>query len=82
MRLELVRPPRLVSVGDGDGDRRPALLLATRDDRHYVQVSHGPGLNRLRWVPAAAVGPPGPTADRAGPAAEAALPWVRPRAVR
>ena len=53
MRLELVHPPRLVSV---DGAR--GLLMATRGDRHYVQVSHGAGLNCLRWVPAAAVGPP------------------------
>ena len=47
MRLEPVVPPRLVTVGGA-----PALLLATRGDRSYVQVSHGPGFNHLRWVPA------------------------------
>ena len=48
MRLELVVPPRLVTVAGS-----PALLLATRGDRSYVQVSRGPGLNHLRWVDAA-----------------------------
>lgn len=77
MRLELIRPPRLVSV-----DRRPALLLATRGDRHYVQVSAGPGLNTLRWVPDAAVGPPGDAAVPVSSPDGPALPWIRSRALR
>ena len=81
MRLELVFPPRLVSVRDG-GTRRPALLLATRDARHYVQVSRGAGLNSLRWVPSAAVGPPTDAPAEVAVPPEPALPWVRSRAVR
>ena len=75
MRLELLTPPALVAV-----DRAPALLLARRGDRSYVQVSGGPGLNSLRWVPAAAVGP----AEDAEPV-QAVLPTTRfglPRAER
>lgn len=53
MRLEILAPPALVTV-----DRAPALLLAVRGDRRYVQVSAGPGLNSLRGVEAARVGPP------------------------
>ena len=75
MRLELLSPPALVAV-----DRAPALLLARRGDRRYVQVSLGPGLNHLRWV----------AADRVRPAGEAepvrvVLPTTRfglPRAER
>lgn len=52
MRLEMLTPPALVAV-----DRAPALLLARRGDRRYVQVSRGAGLNHLRWVPADAVKP-------------------------
>lgn len=52
MRLELLTPPALVAV-----DRAPALLLARRGERSYVQVSRGAGLNHLRWVDAAAVRP-------------------------
>lgn len=75
MRLELLTPPALVAV-----DRAPALLLAVRGDRRYVQVSAGPGLNSLRWVPAAAVRPP----EEARPV-EPVLPTTRfglPRADR
>ena len=64
MRLELVVPPRLVTVGGS-----PALLLATRGDRSYVQVSRGPGLNHLRWVDAAAADSAAPAADGLTPAA-------------
>jgi hypothetical protein len=53
VRLELLTPPALVSV-----DRSPALLLARRGDRRYVQVSRAPGLNHLRWVDAAQVRAP------------------------
>jgi hypothetical protein len=81
VRLELVRPPRLVSVADAGG-RRPALLLASRGGRHYVQVSHGAGLNHLRWVPAAALGPPGADPADRGAAEERALPWTRARTAR
>ena len=77
MRLELVHPPRLVSVG-----RRPALLLATRGERCYVQVSAGAGLNSLRWVAASAVAPPEQVALDAAVSPEPALPWVRTRADR
>ena len=40
---------------------RPALLLAQRGERRFVQVSHGPGDNRLRWVSALDVASPGRT---------------------
>lgn len=80
MRLELLDPPDLVAV-----DRAPALLLARRGNRRYVQVSCGAGLNHLRWVPASAVRP----ADEAEPVepvpVEAVLPATRfglPRADR
>ena len=75
MRLELLTPPALVAV-----DRAPALLLARRGDRRYVQVRHGIGLNHLRWVDASLVGPP---EDVGAP--EAPLPATRfglPRAER
>ncbi len=75
MRLELLTPPALVAV-----DRAPALLLARRGDRRYVQVSAGPGLNHLRWVDAARVRPP----EEAEPV-QAVLPTTRfglPRAER
>ena len=52
MRLELVLPPRLVSVAERHA-LSPALLIATRGTRSYVQVSRGPGLNVLRWVDSA-----------------------------
>ena len=52
MRLQLQLPPLLVTVHG-----RPALLLARRGDRCFVQVSSGPGANHLRWVPADEVGP-------------------------
>lgn len=47
--------PTLVDVRGHDGQVRPALLLAQRADRRFVQVSHAAGDNRLRWVPAADV---------------------------
>ena len=75
MRLELLTPPALVAV-----DRQPALLLARRGDRSYVQVSRGAGLNHLRWVAAQDVRP----AEEAAPIA-AHLPATRfgvPRADR
>jgi hypothetical protein len=75
VRLELLTPPALVAV-----DHAPALLLARRGDRHYVQVSRGAGLNHLRWVDAALVRPP----EEARPV-EAVLPTTRfglPRAER
>ena len=48
---------------------RPALLLAQRGDRRFVQVSNGAGDNRLRWVPAVDVTPPGRTPRPQQPAA-------------
>ncbi len=75
MRLELLSPPLLVAV-----DRHPALLLARRGDRSYVQVRRACGLNHLCWVPATEVG----TADQAD-AAQTPLPATRfglPRADR
>ena len=75
MRLEVLHPPVPVAV-----DRSPALLLARRGDRRYVQVSRGAGLNHLRWVDAHAVRPPA----EAEPV-EAVLPATRfglPRAER
>ena len=42
--------PTLVDVRGPDGTVRPAVLLARRDDRRFVQVSHAAGDNRLRWV--------------------------------
>ena len=56
-RLHLVTPPSLVHVRDVDGAPRPALLVARRDDRCYLQVSRGAGDNVLRWLPSADVGP-------------------------
>jgi hypothetical protein len=84
VRLELVRPPRLVSVADAGavGGRRPALLMATRGGRHYVQVSSGPGLNTLRWVSDAALGPPADASADLMVPPEPALPWIRSRAGR
>ena len=75
MRLELLTPPALVAV-----DRAPALLLARRGERRYVQVSRGAGLNHLRWVDASLVRP----AEEAAPV-ETVLPTTRfglPRADR
>ena len=47
--------PTLVDVRGHDGQVRPALLLAQRADRRFVQVSHAAGDNRLRWVAVADV---------------------------
>lgn len=74
MRLELMTPPTLVTVSG-----MPALLLARRGRRCYVQVSRGPGLNHLRWVPDDAL-QEGPVDQR--PALARGLPWVRPRLQR
>lgn len=51
MPLELHRPPLLVAVARA-GDVLPALLLASRGSRRYVQLSRGPGANHLLWVTA------------------------------
>ena len=72
MRLHLLVPPALVTVEDG-GVRLPALHLATRGDRCYVQVSRAAGCNHLRWVSSARVGP----AERAPGAAQAVRTWVQ-----
>ena len=50
--------PTLVDVRGPDGRVRPALLLASRGDRRFVQVNHAPGDNRLRWVVAGALREP------------------------
>ena len=77
MRLETLSPPVLVAV-----DRHPALLLARRGDRSYVQVSRGAGSNHLCWVETADVRPadeaenPLPTGDR-GAAPAGGLPRSR-----
>ena len=59
--------PTLVGVRGQDGTLRPAVLLARRDDRRFVQVSHAAGDNRLRWVGAGdvceAAGPVRPAVD-------------------
>jgi hypothetical protein len=49
VRLHLLVPPALVTVREPGGVRR-ALLLATRGERSYVQVSRGAGANHLLWV--------------------------------
>ena len=64
MHLELLSPPALIGIATDDGAVRPALLLAARGERRYVQVSHGPGANCLRWVDAAQVRPAVPSAWR------------------
>ena len=83
MPLQLLVPPVFVSVLDLDGCVRPALLLGRRDERRFVQVSHGAGDNRLRWVAAVdvavtstvePVGPGGPALHPSGvPAGRARL---------
>lgn len=60
--------PTLVDVRGRDGTLRPALLLARRDDRRFVQVSHAAGDNRLRWVDA------GDVCEAAGPVRPAVAP--------
>jgi hypothetical protein len=50
VRLELLTPPALVGVRVDDGQVLPALLMARRGDRRFVQVSRGPGRNSLVWV--------------------------------
>ena len=81
MPLQLLTTPELIGVADG-GAVHPALLLAVRDERRYVQVSRGAGLNHLRWVDASAVLPAPVGAPPAAPAAERGLPWVVARAYR
>jgi hypothetical protein len=49
VRLHLLTPPALVTVRE-PGGTRPALLLATRGERCYLQVSRGLGANHLVWV--------------------------------
>lgn len=49
--LHLHRPPLLVAVARS-GEVLPALLIASRGSRRYVQLSHGPGANHLVWVTA------------------------------
>lgn len=71
MRLELLTPPALVSVHGS-----PALLLARRGTRCYVQLSRGAGANHLCWVTAEALGA-GDATELPAPAR--GLPWVRPR---
>lgn len=71
MRLELLTPPALVTVHG-----TPALLLARRGDRCYVQLSRGAGANHLCWVAAQALEGGGPQ-DLPAPAR--GLPWARPR---
>ena len=60
--------PTLVDVRGQDGTRRPAMLLARRGDRRFVQVSHAAGDNRLRWVGA------GDVCEAAGPVRPAVAP--------
>ena len=55
-RLQLVHPPALVQVRDLDGAVRPALLVARRDARCFLQVSRGAGDNVLRWLPVSSMG--------------------------
>jgi hypothetical protein len=59
VRLELLTSPTLVGVRSPDGAVLPALLIACRGDRRFVQVSRGPGCNALVWVDAASVLAPG-----------------------
>ena len=81
MHLQLLTPPVLVGVTDG-GIVHPALLLATRGDRRYVQLSRGAGLNHLRWVAESAVGPAPEQVVAVVAAPERGLPWVVARAYR
>lgn len=74
MRLRLFCPPVLVHLQRAGSAGRPALLLASRDRRCFVQVHRARGDNVLRWVPAgwvvtAAEPPSTPPADHAGGAA-------------
>jgi hypothetical protein len=50
----MLTPPALVTVREPSGPRS-ALLLATRGERSYVQVSRGVGANHLVWVGSAQV---------------------------
>jgi hypothetical protein len=54
VRLQMLTPPALVTVREPGGPRS-ALLLATRGERCYVQVSRGVGANHLVWVGSAQV---------------------------
>ena len=58
--LHLHRPPLLVAV-DRSGVVLPALLLASRGNRRFVQLSRGPGANHLVWVAADDLRPGGVT---------------------
>ena len=55
--LALLDPPALVQVRDLDGRPCPALLIARRGGRSYLQVHRAPGDNVLRWLPSADVTP-------------------------
>ena len=75
----MISPPALVSVRDLDGALRPALLLARRDDRSYVQVSRGAGDSVLRWLPSSRLAPASPCTAGPGalPVPTSAAPGVR-----
>ena len=62
----MIRPPALVHVRDLDGVLRPALLLAQRDGRSYLQVCRGAGDSVLRWLPSAHLAPARPDAVPGG----------------
>jgi hypothetical protein len=83
----MIRPPALVHVRDLDGALRPALLLALRDGRSYVQVSRGAGDSVLRWLPSGRLAPASSEAVRgsAVPRREVhdgAVSWRPPRSTR
>lgn len=80
MPLELHRPPLLVAVAR-EGQLLPALLLASRGERRYVQLTRGVGSNHLVWVSADQLRPGGapvPTVPPSGAGARG-LPWARTR---
>jgi hypothetical protein len=88
VRLELLTSPTLVGVRGPDDQVLPALLMARRGDRRFVQVSRGPGCNSLVWVDAADVLAAGASVpvSAAGPSLDAPLPSApsrgAPRALR
>ena len=77
MPLELHRPPLLVAVARA-GTVLPALLIARRGDRRYVQLSRGHGSNHLVWVAATDLRPAGVPVPTASPDPRG-LPWSRAR---
>ena len=84
--LHLHRPPLLVAVASA-GEVLPALLIASRGSRRYVQLSRGVGSNHLVWVAADDLRPGGEpvpvpvaTPGAAPPGAGSrGLPWARTR---